>query len=468
MVTSRSTCRNWQQPSTWFPLPPHASSGALFRPSRTPCTLVLPSSARVGFSHHSTFVDDNATVDLRLRIRQAINASVISAFVMFGFPSENARRPSALNKDKWEYHASHRLEYLGFDLDTRRMTVAWPIPKRLALKRTLWDDWLSPTDCRRRPREIASILGIIRNASFIAPTGVYLSLRLQFLLNDLVATHQSRSMSRWWRTHRIRIPRSVLEDLRLLHDSLTDDPRDKNWSRYIGFLVDRVPNQIIYSDASYGGLGGWSESLDFMWRLSRADLVSANFDMKVIDDGTQEPDIDEEGLHINILEFLGIIINLYLALRKISRRPAPTGGDILSVLADNTSALSWLKYAGRSRRPAIQRLARFCSALLFFDPFQGKIIPDHIPGKRNEGADTLSRPQLFPTWASVTAHCSPLSSLTAYQVPSELLSALSSIVSSTPTAATYATLTTKLSKLELRTLRTGSNGMATTTSASRR
>ena len=418
--------------------------------------------------HHSTFVDDNATVDLRPRIRQAINSSVVSAFIMFGYPAENPRRPPVLSEEKWIQYTSHVLEFLGFDIDTRRMTVSWPIRKRLALKSTLFDEWLSPADCRRRPREIASVLGIIRNAAFVAPTGIYLSVRLQFLLNDVVTRYRSRSNSRWWRTHLIRIPQSILEDIRLLYDTLTDNPEDKNWCRYIGFIVPRVPTQLIYSDASYGGLGGWSSTLDFMWRLSRDDLVRAGFDMRTIDDTSQEPDIDASGHHINILEFLAIIINLFVALRRLHSRPAPRGGDILSVLADNTSALSWLTYASRSRRPAVQRLARFCSALLFFDAFQGKLTASHIAGARNEAADALSRPQLFPTWASVIAQCSHLSGLQAYQVPSELLSVLSSLVSSKPTEATYATLTTRLLSLELRTLRTGSSGTATTTSASRR
>jgi hypothetical protein len=53
-------------------------------------------------------------------------------------------------------------------------------------------------------------------------------------------------------------------------------------------------------------------------------------------------------LHINLLEFVAIIINLWLALRWIRSVKAPLGGHVVAALADNTSALSWLRHASRS------------------------------------------------------------------------------------------------------------------------
>ena len=74
----------------------------------------------------------------------------------------------------------------------------------------------------------------------------------------------------------------------------------------------------------------------------------------------------------------------------------------MSVLADNTSALSWFRYTSRSHRPAVRNLAFLCHCLIVFSQtsdyanFQGK----HIPGKTNDKADALSRPELFPTMGS--------------------------------------------------------------------
>jgi hypothetical protein len=51
---------------------------------------------------------------------------------------------------------------------------------------------------------------------------------------------------------------------------------------------------------------------------------------------------DADGLHINLLEFIAIIINIWLALSWVRSAPTPPGGHIIAILADNTSALSWL------------------------------------------------------------------------------------------------------------------------------
>ena len=110
----------------------------------------------------------------------------------------------------------------------------------------------------------------------------------------------------------------------------------------------------------------------FKWRLSRTDLIAAGFDMKLLEESESEPAIDALGLHINVLEFVAIILNLWLIIILSQRHHVPVGGHIFAVFADNTSALSWLRYASRSHRPNVRRLARFASALLFALGFQGQ------------------------------------------------------------------------------------------------
>jgi hypothetical protein len=51
-----------------------------------------------------------------------------------------------------------------------------------------------------------------------------------------------------------------------------------------------------------------------MWGLTCDDLVHAGFDMKSIDADTAEPNGTTDGLYINILEFITIIIDLWFAL----------------------------------------------------------------------------------------------------------------------------------------------------------
>lgn len=48
-----------------------------------------------------------------------------------------------------------------------------------------------------------------------------------------------------------------------------------------------------------------------MWRLSRRNLIDYGLDMKSIDAITNEPIGDsQDGLHINPLEFIALLINM--------------------------------------------------------------------------------------------------------------------------------------------------------------
>jgi hypothetical protein len=70
--------------------------------------------------------------------------------------------------------------------------------------------------------------------------------------------------------------------------------------------------------------------------------------MREIDASGEALPSDKDGpatLHINILEFVGIVvINIWLVTGLLRHEGARTGGHVISVLADNTSALSWLRH----------------------------------------------------------------------------------------------------------------------------
>jgi hypothetical protein len=416
--------------------------------------------------HQSMFVDDSAQAELRHNIRASIHHSEQSAYTILGHPGVN-RRASCLSAEKWRDTASYVMEFLGFEICTRSMTVRWPVPKRLALKAYIEEKWLA-RPCRVHPREIASLLGTVRNAAFVAPLGNHLSIRVQQCLNEAIA-HQGhhRVSRRWWSTHLVTIPDAALDDIQTIYRSLDDNESHPIWQSYIGYLVPREPTTRIISDAAYEGIGGWSPEYSFKWRLNRDDLVHTGFDMKFLADASIEPSVDASGLHINVLEFVAIIINLWLVIVLSRRHPVPVGGHVFAVFADNTSALSWLRYASRSHRPNVCRLARFTSALLFASGFQGRVQGRHLSGRLNRGADALSRCRTYPTWASVTEQCSLLSTCTTFRLPHELLSTLGSLSSDKPIGAAFEEVMIRLLSLEPATLRTGYNDSGTTTSRSK-
>jgi hypothetical protein len=102
-----------------------------------------------------------------------------------------------------------------------------------------------------------------------------------------------------------------------------------------------------------------------MWRVTRKVLIGLGFHMKTIGMSTDKPtDLAAQGLHINPLEFLAVIVNLWLALKIIGNNPICLTGSIINLVSDNTTALSWMHVAATTPNPELQQLTCFASALL--------------------------------------------------------------------------------------------------------
>jgi hypothetical protein len=177
---------------------------------------------------YSCFVDDTQTAALRHDIHHVINCGVVSAYLLLGSPATD-RRPSCLNEEKWRDCASYVMDFLGFTVDTRKISVSWPTAKRLHLRDLIATDWQA-RPCIQTPRAIAVLLGIVRNACFLSPLGVYLSLQLQHALNaaiqkaSLPSKNNNPNLRRWWKHSQISIGPEPLSDICLLHATLDDNP----------------------------------------------------------------------------------------------------------------------------------------------------------------------------------------------------------------------------------------------------
>jgi hypothetical protein len=102
-------------------------------------------------------------------------------------------------------------------------------------------------------------------------------------------------------------------------------------------------------------------------------------------------DATTDGLHIDPLEFLGVIINMWLAVKLVMDLPENPTGYIIDLLSDNTLALSWMRLTAQTRDRYLQQLARFTSTLLVIASHHlTRVQPKHIPGDNNLEADTLS------------------------------------------------------------------------------
>jgi hypothetical protein len=432
----------------------------------TACALntgLLHSSGPNPDRRQASFVDDSGNAHVRRFFRAVVNASVIAAYLIFGAPESDPNRPPCINPLKWIEIATHVLRFLGYIIDSRLMIVIWPLDKRDRLRQfidALLANQLGPSRTGSSPKEIARVLGLIRHGAFVSPVGVFHTLRLQFFLNDRT-TAAGTAPRRWWQNKRLYLPHYILEDLHRLRASLSSDLYDHLWHRPIGLLIDRTPSIITRTDASLNGMGGWCAELNHMWRLSIEDLWACGFPCgNPANAQYWEPDLDPSQSHINLYEFVAIIIELWICARQLMEEHwYIDGGHILLALADNTSALSWLKYAARTKRPHVRRLSRF---LIYFlsQPFPAlnlKVRSRHLAGLLNTGADYLSRFELAPSWESAMNQFPPLKNLRTCLLPRELLCILSSLLTSEPTEAWYEEKMTALWTLEPPTFATGSS-----------
>jgi hypothetical protein len=179
-----------------------------------------------------------------------------------------------------------------------------------------------------------------------------------------------------------------------------------------------------------------------MWHVSGDDLWQLGWVLYGDEQELQQPLSDceftgylleQEGIHINLLEFVAIFINLWMTLKRIAHLypDYQQMTFIAKFLADNTSAVSLLKYAGRSNKLPVRNLAYLLTTLLIhLCQFPIQVTGEHIPGEKNNITDALSHFSEHPLWGSLIANQSlNLCNVQAYQILQQLLMIIWSVAS---------------------------------------
>jgi hypothetical protein len=221
--------------------------------------------------NNDSFVDDNAVCVIHERIIPALQQSLLSELVLFGWPT-NDRRGSCIAPDKWDPLVSFIMLFLDYQINRCTCTVTWPSYKRKALL----DEILAALAARSRcitPNLAASILGKIRSIYDVAPWGPYISFSLSEALKKATRAAFSNKRS-WWACGKVRLLASVQGRFTI---SLHVVPLGTGVQPGLVPLhwLPRTPGcyPSIFSDVSYEGVGGWFPDFLVMWHLTREDLL---------------------------------------------------------------------------------------------------------------------------------------------------------------------------------------------------
>jgi len=214
---------------------------------------------------YPVFVDDMANVNTRSRVLGTVTALVLSAYVIVGFPSGDlwGNHPPCINESKWKMDSTHHMSFLGFHIDSCKLTITWPMDKQLCLHQCIAEILQLVHHGSHVPcRLLAQVLGLLRNGAIVLPFSATFSLWLQHAFNDKILAAFKGKPVLWkyrvfWDTAVIRITSSIAEDLKEISKLLDIDHVDsKVWCHPISLIIPWESQYTFFSDASYDGIGG--------------------------------------------------------------------------------------------------------------------------------------------------------------------------------------------------------------------
>ena len=249
---------------------------------------------------------------------------------------------------------------LGWSVDTRCLTIRLPDDK--------FEHWAGElrriADLRTCTfGEMESMVGRLGHTSYAIP------LTRHFLdrLNRTIAKSDTRKS-----TPLGTLTTETVHDLRLWETFLVKAHKGVS----LNLVVTRKPTRICWSDACPFGIGGYSLTTDRAWRVRiPKDCILFG-----------HPGIN------NLLEFLGMVVNVWLECQSCNDPGADRHACILAI-GDNTSAIGWLHKSaslGRDRQAHVAHLvaARHLATIVL--EADCCLASQHIKGVHNVVADLLS------------------------------------------------------------------------------
>ena len=285
-------------------------------------------------------------------------AAIPLALHLVGRPHDPSARESfprddllALSKFLAEARPSERKTVLGWDVDTRRFTVALPEDKHAIWSQAI-DKILARKNTLVTTKELETMLGRLSHAAYIIPYARHFTGRLY------------KACERSKRSGKARLTRPQLDDLALWKGFLQKAAQDISINR----LVCRWPTRIVRVDACPQGIGGYGLQSGIAWRYQLPEDLLGR-------------------ATLNTLEFLAAFVGAVVEFREGA---AWADEDVLLSQGDSTSAAGWLARSSFDDDCPLHLVI----ARTFADFCLTHEI-DHytqwFPGKENKVADMLSR-----------------------------------------------------------------------------
>jgi hypothetical protein len=301
------------------------------------------------------FLDDTfcAMLERDWRLGRAILPYIIKFFGRPKDPDEPLVRDACLSMTKFLAEATpeETKVVLGWQLDTRRMTIALPPNKANGWSASI-DKIL--TERTAPAKDLEQLVGRLEHASYVIPGSSY-------FLGDIRAAKDAAVRSK---TSRCILRETVRQDLHLWKE-LLQYAKD---GMSMDMLTTRHPNHWCRNDACARGIGGYNLRSGRAWQLELpAELLFR--------------------ASINMLEFLGSYINFALAVHDGHIKP----GDIFFVETDSTSAQGWLRKTNvtKEERSLLRTVTRALARLQM--KTKAVVWAKHLAGKLNDVSDVLSR-----------------------------------------------------------------------------
>jgi hypothetical protein len=259
----------------------------------------------------------------------------------------------SITKHLAEGTLAERKVILGWLIDTRRFRVF--LPKEKA--RDWLNDILTCLNSKTCSKQLLeSMIGRFNHIGTIIHISRYFLTRLRYRL---------RMNNDKGKKYKIHLAPWDIEDLLLWQFFI-------NHVQVTGVSINNICitqiTSTTYSDACEWGMGGFT-SQGHAWRYK----IPTHLQLRA---------------SINLLEFMAAIITVDLSIHKDNHQTKYP--NILSY-TDNSSALGWLYHSTFNPVKNLQhdKVARYFANLLFQN--ETTLYPEHIPGKHNVIADSLSR-----------------------------------------------------------------------------